>query len=224
MRSTVISTSAPGCRGATQRASQLRSGARVLGGAHRGGRALGDGGEPHAVHDRTVEAGEPRRGEVGVQRVVVAADRGEGTHVGRRGHGEPVEPGAGGLLGVLGQRGRGGQLGGAGASAHHEALEEAGDEASSPLGVVQMRTSTLITWPAVVSTTPARVAEMCSSEVSVGSVPTVMRWSRWTRSSRPSTGPMQANTAGQARPTRASGTASAAGRRHRHPCGCARGR
>ena len=103
-------------------------GARVLGGAHRGGRALGDGREPHAVRDRGVEAREPRRGEVGVQRVVVAADRGEGAHVGRRGHGEPVETGAGGLLGGLGQRGRGGQLGRARASAHHEALEEAGDE------------------------------------------------------------------------------------------------
>ena len=59
-----------------------------------------------------VEAREPRGGEVGVQRVVVAADRGEGAHVGRRGHGEPVETGAGLLLGVgSASGGRGGQLG-----------------------------------------------------------------------------------------------------------------
>ena len=40
---------------------------------------------------------------------------------------------------------------------------------------------------------------------------TSMRWSRWTRSSRPSTGPMAAKTAGQASPTSASGTACSCG-------------
>ena len=69
-----------------------------------------------------------------------------------------------------------------------------------------------MTWPAVVSSTPARVAAMLSSVATLGISPAMsMRWSRWTRSSRPSIGPMLAKTAGQARPTSASGTACSSG-------------
>ena len=66
-----------------------------------------------------------------------------------------------------------------------------------------MRTSTLITWPAVVSTTPARVASR-SSVVPTGRVPMVIRWSRCTRSRSPADRPASAsdaNTPGQAAPT-----------------------
>ena len=53
---------------------------------------------------------------------------------------------------------------------------------------------------------------MLSSVLWSGSAPaTSIRWSRWTRSRRPSTAPMQAKTAGQARPTSASGTACSSG-------------
>ena len=71
---------------------------RVVRRADRGGGALRHGGEPHAVHDRAVEAREAGGGHVGVQRVVVATDRREGAHVVGSGHGEAVEACAGLLL------------------------------------------------------------------------------------------------------------------------------
>ena len=66
----------------------------VGGGDHllRGGR------EPHAVHDRVAEPGEPGRDGVGVDGVAVAGDRSESAHVTGRGDGGLTQQLAGGLL------------------------------------------------------------------------------------------------------------------------------
>ena len=79
-------------------------GSDVGGGDH----LLGGGREPHAVHDRVTEPGEPGGDGVGVDRIAVAGDGSESAHVAGRGDGGLTQQLAGGLLfGVGGAAGAG---------------------------------------------------------------------------------------------------------------------
>ena len=96
-----------------------------VGGRHH---VLGGCREPHAVHDRSRQAGEQRCGPVGVNRVVIAGDDGERPHVDRRGDGDVPATSTRGVGGVLRYRSPGAhriaKFARAGATADGEALLE----------------------------------------------------------------------------------------------------
>ena len=93
-----------------------------------GDRVLGGRGQPHAVHDGLLQPGQQRGGTVGVNRVVIAGDHSERTHVDRSVDHDVTPAPARGVGGVVGDgtaRASGvGELGGAGAAADREPLLE----------------------------------------------------------------------------------------------------
>ena len=99
-----------------------RDGLAVGGGHH----VLGGRGQPHAVHDRGVQAGEQGCARVGVDRVVVTGDHRERPHVHRRGDRDVAPAPPRGVGGILRHRSPGpdrvGEFGWAGAAADGESL------------------------------------------------------------------------------------------------------